>query len=56
MQKVFWLCRARTGAKIDESMQAGDIGHERIRTDVRNGFQVLEEDMVLVKNARGWTI
>ena len=26
--KVFGLCVAETGTKMDESMQAGDIGHE----------------------------
>ena len=33
-EKVFGLCAAKTGTKVDESMQAGDIGHERTRNDV----------------------
>ena len=33
-RKVFWLCAAKTGSKSDESMQAGDDGHERVWKDV----------------------
>ena len=29
VQEVFGFCTAKTGTQIDESMQAGENGHER---------------------------
>ena len=35
---VFGLCAAKTETKVDESMQAGEIGHLRIWKDVKTNL------------------
>ena len=40
LQKVLGLCASRTGTEIDESMKAGEIGHER-----RLGQVLIDESM-----------
>ena len=37
-EKVFWLCAALTGTKIDELMQAREHGYERVWKMSKNGL------------------
>ena len=38
MQEVFGFCAAKTGTQIDESMQAGEKGHERVQKEVKTNL------------------
>ena len=38
VQKVLGLCATKNGTNIYESMQDGEIGHERIWKDVKTIF------------------
>ena len=38
MQKVFLLCAAKTGTKIDDSMQARENGYERVWDNVETNL------------------
>ena len=36
--EVFWLCTAKTRTQHDETMQAGELGHERTRKDAKTNL------------------
>ena len=50
-RKVFGLRAAKTRTTVDESMQLGEIGHERKWTYVKKRILILEEGGSLAKNA-----
>ena len=38
VQRAFGLCAAKTGTKMDESMQAGENWYESVRKDVQTNL------------------